>query len=169
MEFDISNAFDTFSEYGISPSCVNPSEFDNNRITLTNTYNFDDEIFELYRKCVKESLCRQDDMMRENAKLLNEVIEAEVVIRGGMFKQMEYEFYREADEQESSFWQSKAFETMESIEKEYRDKGIDYDIEMIKNSSITEEQKQELINHIMEYENKRKQNFCISKGRGIIH
>lgn len=169
LEFDISNAFDTFSEYGISPRCVNPNEIDDKgSISLTNTYNFDDEIFDLYKKCVKESLTRQVDMMKENAKLLDELVEAEVVIRGGFMNEMKYEFYRDIDEQESSFWNKKALEIMELIDKAYRDNGIDDDIEMIQNSSITEDEKKELINHIMEYEKKRKQNFCIRQGRGII-
>lgn len=169
LEVDISNAFDTFSEYGISPRCVNPNEIDDNgSISLTNTYNFDDKIFELYKKCVKESLTRQVDMMKENAKVFDELVEAEVVIRGGFMNEMKYEFYRDIDGQESSFWNKKALEIMELIEKAYRDNGIDDDIEMIQNSSITEDEKKELINHIKEYEKKRKQNFCIRQGRGII-
>ena len=169
LEVDISNAFDTFSEYGISPRCVNPNEIDDNgSISLTNTYNFDDKKFELYKKCVKESLTRQVDMMKENAKVFDELVEAEVVIRGGFMNEMKYEFYRDIDGQESSFWNKKALEIMELIEKAYRDNGIDDDIEMIQNSSITEDEKKELINHIKEYEKKRKQNFCIRQGRGII-
>ena len=169
LEVDISNAFDTFSEYGISPRCVNPKEIDDKgSISLTNTYNFDDEIFDLYKKCVKESLTRQVDMMKENAKVFDELVEAEVVIRGGFMNEMKYEFYRDIDEQESSFWNKKALEIMESIEKAYRDNGIDDDIEMIQNSSITEDKKKKLINYINEYKKKRKQNFCIRQGRGII-
>ena len=39
---------------------------------------------------------------------------------------------------------------------------------MIEKSSIPVELKQKLINAIMEYEKKRKQNYSITQGRGIV-
>ena len=42
LEYDIYNAFSIYSDYGISPKCINPNEFnDNSNVTLTNISNLD--------------------------------------------------------------------------------------------------------------------------------
>ena len=57
LEDDVHRAFATYSNYGISPRCINPEEMnDNKSFTLANTYNLDGEMFEAYKKCVKEAL-----------------------------------------------------------------------------------------------------------------
>ena len=50
LEDDVNRAFATFSNYGISPRCINPEQLnDNESFTLTNTYNLDTEMFEIYK------------------------------------------------------------------------------------------------------------------------
>lgn len=169
LEEDISNAFDVFSNYGIQPMCLNPNELGKNKmVSLENIYNFNDESYDIYINCVKEALVRRIDNMKDNAKVFNELIKEEIVITDGCMQHMEYMIIDDENDKENSFWSNKAFETMDLLDKNYQDKGIDGDIEIIQNSSISEDEKQKLINHIMEYEKKRKQNFCISQGRGII-
>ena len=169
LEFDISNAFDMFSDYGLEPKCLDPNELDGNKsILLTNTYNFDAESFESYKKCVKEALSKNINMMKENAKVFNELVKAGVMLTDGRMRTMEYIYIEDVDEQVKIFWKKKVIEAMNLNEKEYRDNGIDGDIDMIKESSISDAQKEKLISLIKEYEKNRKQNYNITKGRGIV-
>ncbi len=168
LEDDVHRAFATYSNYGISPRCINPEELnDNESFTLTNTYNLDAEMFEIYKKCVIEALSRSIDRMKENAGLFNEVVKSDVIVTEGEMYEMECISWDGMNEKEVSFWENKAFETMDLQEKEYKEKGIGGDIAMIEKSSIPVELKQKLSNEIMEYEKKRKQNYSITQGRGI--
>ena len=169
LEDDVCRAFATYSNYGISPRCINPEELnDNESLTLTNTYNFDIEMFEIYKKCVKEALSRSVDIMKENAGLFNEVVKSAVIVTEGWLCEMECISRHDMNEKEVTFWEEKAFEAMDLQEKEYREKGIEGDISMIEKSSMSEELKQRLINEIIEYEKKRRQNYSITQGRGIV-
>lgn len=169
LDDDINRAFATFSHYGISPRCLNPEKLDDSENwKLANTYNLSDEMFEIYKKCVKESLGRSVDEMKENAKTFNEIVESAIIVEESWLYKMECVSWMDMDEKKESFWESKAFETMELQEKDYRANEIDGEIEMIKKSSISEELKQKLINEIREYEKKKKQNYNIIQGRGII-
>lgn len=50
LEDDVCRVFETYSNYGISPRCINPEEMnDNESATLTNTYNLNAEMFEIYK------------------------------------------------------------------------------------------------------------------------
>lgn len=169
LEDDVHRAFTTYSNYGISPRCINPEQLnDNESFTLTNTYNLDAEMFETYKKCVKEALSRNVDVMKENAGVFNEVVKSDVIVTEGWMYEMECISWDELKEKEVSFWESKAFESLDLQEKEYRENGIGGDIAMIEKSSIPVELKQKLISEIMEYEKKRKQNYSITQGRGIV-
>ena len=64
--------------------------------------------------------------------------------------------------------EKKAVEIMELMEQDYKEHDIDEDVVMIEKSSISEELKQKLKDEIIEYEKKKKQNFLITQGRGII-
>lgn len=72
------------------------------------------------------------------------------------------------NEKNTSFWEDKAFETMDSQEKDFRENEMVGEIAMIEKSSIPAELKQQLINEIMEYDKKRKQNYSITQGRRFI-
>lgn len=169
LEDDVHRAFATYSNYGISPRCINPEQLnDNESFTLTNTYNLDTEMFETYKKCVKEALSRSVDVMKENAGLFNEVVKSDVIVTEGWMYEMKCISWEDMKGKEVSFWESKAFESLDLQEKEYRENGIGGDIAMIDKSSISVELKQKLINEIMEYEKKRKQNYSITQGRGIV-
>jgi len=100
--------------------------------------------------------------------MFNELIKAEVVVTEGSIQEMRYMSYEELSEQNISFWENKAFETKNLLDKTYTDNVIDADIEMIEKSSISDELKQILINEIIEYEKKRKQNYNIIQGIGIV-
>lgn len=169
LEDDVHRAFATYSNYGISPRCINPEQLnDNESFTLTNTYNLDAEMFEIYKKCVKEALSRSVDVMKENAGLFNEVVKSDVIVTEGWLYEMECISWEDMNEKEVSFWEDKALEALELQEKEYRENGIDGDIAMIEKSSMPAALKQKLISKIMEYEKKRKQNYSITQGRGIV-
>lgn len=169
LEDDVHRAFVTYSNYGISPRCINPEQLnDNESYTLTNTYNLDAEMFEVYKACVKEALSKSVDMMQKDAELFNEVVKSNVIVTEGWMYEMECISWEDMKEKEVSFWESKAFESLDLQEKEYRENGIGGDIAMIEKSSIPVELKQKLINAIMEYEKKRKQNYSITQGRGIV-
>ena len=169
LEDDVHRAFTTYSNYGISPRCINPEEMDDNEsFTLANTYNLDDEMFEIYKKCVREALCRSVDMMKENAEIFNEVVKSDVIVTGGWMYEMECIPLMDADEKSTSFWENKAFEAMDLQEKDFRENEIAGEIAMIEKSSIPAELKQKVINEIMEYEKKRKLNYSIVQGGGSV-
>lgn len=169
LEDDVHRAFVTYSNHGILPKCINPEQLnDNENVTLVNTYNLDAEMFEIYIKCVKEQLNRSVDAMKENAGLFNEVVKSDVIVTEGRVYEMECISGENMNEKEVSFWEGKALEVLELQEKEYRENGIDVDIAMIEKSSMTAELKRKLISKIMEYEEKRKQNYSIIQARGIV-
>lgn len=169
LEDDLNRAFTTFENCGISPRCLNPEKLDDGEDwTLVNTYNLSGEMFEIYKKCVKESLGRSVDEMKENAEIFNEVVESNVIVEENWMYTMECVSWMDMDEKKEIFWERKALETMEFQENNYRINEIDVEIEMIEKSSISEELKQKLINVIKEYEKKKKQNYSILKGRGIM-
>ena len=169
LEDDIRRAFAIFSNYGISPKCINPEELNNREsITVTNIYNLNTEMFEIYKKCAKEALHRRVEMMKENAELFNEVVKSEVIVTEGWLCEMECISWFDMDEKGVSFWEDKAFEILDLQEKGYKEQGIAGDIAMIEKTSIPEELKQKLISEIIEYENQRKQNYMITQGKGVI-
>ena len=57
---------------------------------------------------------------------------------------------------------------MDSQEKDFRENEMVGEIAMIEKSSIPAELKQQLINEIMEYDKKKKQNYSITQGRRFI-
>lgn len=169
LEDDVYRAFKTYLNYGISPRCINPEQLnDNESFTLNNTYILDAEMFEIYKKCVKEALSISIDVMKENAGLFNEVVKSNVIVTEGWLYEMECISWEDMNEKKVSFWDDKAFEALNLQEKEYKENGIDGDISMIEKSSMPAVLKQKLISKIMEYEKKRKQNYSITQGRGIV-
>lgn len=169
LEDDIMRAFGSFSHYGISPKCINPEALnDNESVRLTNIYNLDEEMFEIYKACVKETLSRNVDIMKENSEQFNEVVETEIIVMDGWMYEMECISDIDMNEERISFWDNKAFEAMELQEKDFRENEIKGEIEMIEKASISAELKQKLINEIKEYDKKRKQNYSIFQGKGIV-
>lgn len=166
LEEDFIRAFDTYSYHGITPKIINPDSLDRDKkLVITNTYNLDAELFDVYKRCVKEALNRRIVEMKENAVAFNEVLDTDVVVESGHTYQLEY--IMNIDGGVDSFWNDKAFETIDILEKEYRENGIYGDIVIVENSSVADELKQKLINEIKVYERKRKQNFRISHGNGV--
>ena len=168
LEDDVHRAFETFSNYGMSPRCINPEELNEHKnFTITNTYNLDAEMFENYKKCVKEALNRGVDEMNENAEIFNEVVKADIIVTEGWMYKMECKSWLDMHENIASFWDEKVAEAMKLQEKEFNDNEIDGEIMMIEKSSLSEVLKQKLIGEIKEYVIKRKQNYSILRGRGI--
>ncbi len=165
LEDDVCNAFATYSNYGISPKCMNPENMDDNEsFKLNNIYNLNAETFEIYKKCVKEALGRSIDEMKENAEKFNEVVKADICVRDGWMYEWECIPRMDMDEKSTSFWEDKAFETLDLQARDYKENDMSGEIAMIEKSSIPEELKQKLINEIKEYEEKRKQNHSIRRG-----
>lgn len=99
LDDDINRAFATFSDYGISPRCLNPEKLDDSEDwKLANTYNLSDEMFEIYKKCVKESLGRSVDEMKENAKTFNEIVESAIIVEESWLYKMECVSWMDMDE-----------------------------------------------------------------------
>lgn len=169
LEDDVCSAFATYSNYGILPKCMNPENMDDNEsFKLNNTYNLNAETFEIYKKCVKEALGRSIDEMKENAEIFNEVVQADICVRDGWMYEWECIPRMDMDEKSPSFWEGKAFETIDLQAQDYRENEMSGEIAMIERSSIPEELKQKLINEINEYEEKRRQNHSIRRGYGKL-
>lgn len=168
LEDDVYRAFATYSNYGMSPRCINPEKLsDNEGVALANTYNLNAEMFDVYKECVKEALYRNVDMMTENAELFNEVVKSDIIVTDGWIYEMKCISWLEMNENIASFWEKKAAEAMELQEKDFNDNEIDGEIMTIEKSSLSEELKLKLTAEIKEYNNKRKQNYRILQGRGI--
>ena len=168
LDDDLNKAFVTFSKYGVASQWINPEKLDAREgCTLVNTYNLSEEMFENYKKCAKESLCKCVNEMKQNAKVFNEIVDSNVIVKSGFLCEMKCISWMDIDENKESFWERKALEMVEYQENNYKKNELDGEIEMIENSSISDELKQQLINEIREYEKKRKQNYSILQGRGI--
>ena len=168
LEEDLSKAFAIYSNYGIAPRFIDPEKLNvDNRFSLTNTYNLDAEMFENYEKCVKESISKKIDDMKESVEILKEVTNADVIIINNWMYEMEYLPKDEMNEENSAFWENRAVEIIDLQEKHLQENNINGEIEMIKKSSIPEGLKQKLINEMNEYEKKRKQNYRLMQGREI--
>ncbi len=165
LEDDVSRAFATYSAYGITPRCINPESMDDNEnFKLNNTYNLSEESFDAYKKCVKEALNRNINEMKENAKRLNDVVETDIFVKDGLMYEWECIPRMDMEEKCTSFWENKAFETMDLQSKEYRENEAESEISMIEKSSMPMELKQKLIIEINEYSEKKKRNYCIIQG-----
>lgn len=168
LEDDICRAFSAYSEYGMSPTCLDPDSLnDNEFFPLSNIYNLNLEMFELYKKCVKEACIRNIDRMRENARLFNEVVKSEIIVTDGWMYEMECNPWNDIEEKEISFWEDKTFKAMDKQKEDYRNNEMDVEIPLIENSSLSEEEKRKLSTAIKEYNAKRKQNYNIMQGRGM--
>ena len=166
LEDDISRAFEAYSEYGVSPKYINPDMMDENSyFHLTNTYELGEEMFEIYKKCVKETLGKGIEEVHESAALLNEVVRSEITVHEGLFCELECMSWQDDNEKIDSFWIDKAFETMDSREKDFVEREVKADIDMIKKSGIEEELKQKLIDEITTNYQQRKQNYNMVQGR----
>ena len=166
LEDDISRAFVSYSEFGASPKYINPDMMDeNSNFHLTNTYELNEEMFEIYKKCVKELLGKGMEEMNESAALLNEVVQSEIIVNEGLISVLECISWQDEDEKADSFWGEKAFETMDSRDKDFVEREVKADIDMIKKSGIEEELKQKLIDEITTNYQRRKQNYSMVQGR----
>lgn len=169
LDDDINRAFQVFTDYGISPQSINPHNLgDNEEITLINTYNLNTEMFEAYKECVKENLSKYVEQMKDIAEIFNEVVESNVIVTEGVVNQLQCVSVMDTSKENISFWETKAIETIDFRNNTYRKDEIEEEIVMIENSSIPNELKQKIIGEIREYEEKRKQNYNIMQGRGII-
>jgi len=78
----------------------------------------------------------------------------------------------ENPENTTSFWQNKAFETMDELNAEdartTNRSEVAEEIEMIKASSVSEAEKEQLINEILSYTEKLQHNRAIIQGARFI-
>lgn len=163
LEDDVCRAFDSYSEFGIKPRCLNPNyNGDNRHSTLANTYNLSDEMFKCYVACVKEASVKWVEELNEGADTLNRLIKSAVVPMEDFWYTLEY-FPEEVD-MKSSFWMNKANETVEYQDNDFKENGINGEIQMIENSSLSDDLKQKLIEELREYERKRRQNYNFTRG-----
>lgn len=166
LEDDINKAFTTYSGYGMSPAFINPDTMEENKsYMLANTYNLDSEMFEIYKKCLKELFSERVDMLKEDAKQFNKVVKSQIVVMDGWWYEMECFPCEDENEEFASFWGRKAFEMMGIQDEDYQKNEFNETIEMIEKSSVSEELKQKLIAEIEKYEKQRKQNYNLLQGR----
>jgi len=173
LEEDLAAAFSTYSEYGITPRCIDPDSLDRQEgIRLSNTYNLTPQAFETYKKCIQEQLRTNLERMHNNADRFNEILKADIIVDKGTFHELKYFPYMENPENTTSFWQNKAFETMDELNAEdartTNRSEVAEEIEMIKASSVSEAEKEQLINEILSYTEKLQHNRAIIQGARFI-
>lgn len=173
LEEDVKMAFAAYSEYALSPKCIDPERLNSEGgVMLSNTYNLSPEAFEIYKKCVQELLRRNIDEMNQNANQFNEVLKTDIFIDKGIFCELRCFPYMDTDERVPSFWEDKVYEKMDLIEagesKQSKIAEIDEEIAMVRSSSVSEDAKEQLINEILAYKEKLQQNYTIIRGGSFV-
>lgn len=173
LEEDVKTAFAAYTEYGLSPKCIDPERLNSEGgIILSNTYNLSPETFEIYKKCVQELLSKNIDEMNQNVDQFNEVLKTDVFLDKGIFRELRCFPYMDTDEREPSFWENKVYEKMELIEasesKQSKIAEIDEEIAVIRSASVSESAKEQLINEILAYKEKLQQNRTIIRGARFV-
>ena len=168
LKEDARKALETYENYGMLPRYINPDVLDKDeRFRLANTYNLNNEMYATYESCVKEAISTGITRMEENIKSLKEIANVNVDMGKGDMYEIEYISDMEIDEEKASFWDKRVFEMIDLEEKYYKENKIDDEIKMIKNSSISDESKEKLINEIKEHEKNEKRNYSLLQGREI--
>lgn len=165
LEDDISRAIAAYSEYGTYHTCIDPESIDNEHgVTLANTYGLSEEMFEAYKKCVKETLSKSINRMQEHAHIFREVTNANVFVNEGLFHSFEHFPNVDTEVKCASFWENKVFETTDLMTNQSKEHEIDEEIFMIKSASISDELKEKLIEELLAYKDKLKNNRTIIQG-----
>lgn len=172
LEDDLAAAFSTYSEYGVTPRCIDPDSLDSNDgFRLSNTYNLTPQAFETYKKCIQEQLRGNLERMHSNAAQFNEILKGDIIVDNGIFNELRYFPYMENTENIISFWQNKAFETMDELNSENsrltNRSDVAEEIAMINGSSVSEDEKEKLISEILSYTEKLQHNRAIIQGGKI--
>lgn len=173
LEEDVKMAFAAYSEYGQTPRCIDPDSLNRDGgLMLSNTYNLSSETFEIYKKCIQEQLSKNLEEMNRNADQFNEVLKTGVFVDEGIFHELRCFPYMDSDERESSFWENKVFENMDLLDtrdsKESKISEVDEEIAMIRNASVTEDAKEQLIKEMLAYKEKVQQNRTIIRGGRFV-
>lgn len=173
LEDDLVAAFSTYSEYGITPRCIDPNRLDcKEGIHLSNTYDLTPQAFETYKKCIQEQLRTKLKHMHNNAERFNEILKGDIIVDKGTFNELRYFPHAEEPENTTSFWQNKAFETIDALNSDNsrttNQSEVAEEIEMIKNSSVSEDEKEQLISEILTYAEKLQHNRAIIQGARFI-
>ena len=167
LEDDLCKAFATYTEYAVSPKCVNPDSCE-----LLNTYNLSSESFETYKKCVKEMLSDNLKQMNENAACFNELLKTNVFVKKGFVHELNCDSWKDSEDIKNFFWENKVMDKLEILEenecRENEINDIDEVIMIVEKSSVSETSKEQLIKELLEHKKKLQQNrSIIQSGRFI--
>lgn len=157
LAFDFTDMLNTYSEYGIQPKYLNPEKINlKNEYGIKNDYELNEKEFDLYLQCFKERMVQRKQDLQEDVRKLSQMLDMEIEFIDDVL--MELHAYPNEEGECNSFWLKRANEEIEYIEEQIdRENNTLKDIEMIKESKLSEADKTHLIERIIKYENDRKQ------------
>lgn len=169
LEHDAYEMINTCTKFGLFPRYVAPDEIDCGYAIFSNPYNLKKELYDIYVKCIKDSQIKGINSIEHNIDKINEVTNNEdffckkgtgeivVLPKGGTGV---------CDPVDAnSFWYEKATEERERILKSGSNP-VAWDLTMIgEATSVSQEEKEMLVEAIEKYEKDRKQHFAMVSGR----
>ena len=168
LEQDVYEMINICTNFGLFPRYITPEEIDGGFAKFSNPYNLEKELYDIYVKCIKDFQVKGINSIEHNIDKINEVINSEVFFcEEGTGKVMvlprgEAEI---CEPDEESFWFNKALDERERVQKSEINH-VENELAMIDEaSSISQEEKERLIEAIKKSENERKQHFAMVNGR----
>lgn len=146
-----------YSEYGGMPAFLNPEYVGEEKLVkLPNTYRFDEEEYQAYKKCFVDALYKVMEQSEQDAEEMQKILGIGIGWSGGVERTLEV--FGEEDTP-SKFWLKKLDEER-MIEKQESEKSErDYMIRIIEESELEETMKKRIIDMIdgwLDDEQKRK-------------
>lgn len=169
LEHDAYEMVNACTSYGLFPRYFSSDEIDEGYAIFSTPYNLKKELYDIYVRCIKDSQIKGIKNLERNVDVINKVTNNDdffcekgtgkvvVLPKGGIG------FCEPVDA--NSFWIEKATEERERILKsDYNP--VEGDLSMIgEASSVSQEEKEMLIEAIEQYEKERKQHFAMVNGR----
>ena len=163
LAIDFKSLMSVYSEFGLEPSCADPRILDGKYgFKMHNVYNFDDETFKLYISCWKEKMEQGIEKLEERTKILASITGLMMRVQSGM--NYTIDMIDKGEDRCHEFWRKKAVEQLELNKEESGFNNIQYDIEAIQSSNISEDMKEKIIEQINQYAEAVRKNNEITKG-----
>lgn len=168
LEQDAYEMINTCTKFGFFPQYISPEDIESGCATFVNPYNLEKNLYDLYVQCIKDFQMRGINRLESNIDLLNEAINSERCLYENVTGRV-VALPREMEEDEpadvDAFWFEKAIDERERITK-LDDSPVAWELTMIgEATSVSQEEKEMLVEAIEKYEKDRKQHFAMVSGR----
>lgn len=146
-----------YSEYGGMPAFLNPEYVGEEKmVKLPNTYGFDEEEYQAYKKCFVDALYKVMEKSEQDAEEMQKILGVGIGWSGGVERTLEV--FGEEDTP-SKFWLKKSEEERMIEKQESENSERDYMIRITEESELDEAMKKRVVDKIDKWfksEQKRK-------------